>query len=97
MFHRNDVGKIVDAGCGNPWLEAFHADYRMLQRHYAYEHGLDGNLVSFLSTLFSRITLEDMSKRNLVEQEDFITSTCLAMYRVFVWGLRRGNLSAAAA
>ena len=78
MPPNSGAAKYFAAGCCDPLLAAFHADHRMLHRHYAYEHGRC--LVPFLSTLLGSIALEAVSKGNLVAQEAFITRTLLVVY-----------------
>ena len=81
--------KAVEAGLANAQLASFHESYRLLQRHYSYEHA---NLSSFLNSLLVQISLAALTKGEKPQQEAYITQVSIAMYMAFILGLRGGNL-----
>ena len=88
-FRCRHVTKAVEAGLANAQLASFHESYRLLQRHYSYEHA---NLSSFLNSLLVQISLAALTKGEKPQQEAYITQVSIAMYMAFILGLRGGNL-----
>ena len=62
--------KAVEAGLANAQLASFHESYRLLQRHYSYEHA---NLSSFLNSLLVQISLAALTKGEKPQQEAYLS------------------------